>query len=499
MKRILAVCIVLTCIIAIPVPAEDALDENIAKSLIVRQFLAEVKSQPKSGAVQLAEYRLCTFRDSMQAAIFEQHLTPLNVSVNQQPLKIRNIQKLNELSRCNALYLNEVSQLVKRHIEKVTLQSKVLIIVQGRGRADAGAHIGLFLNRQNTFNYELNLDAFLESWFVPSEELINYANVVESQSLLKAQRLRQLINFTEWPELSNFNKSQFFNLCLTGNKVLAQIIQKSVGDKSFKNKPLRVFQKSSPESLADCHGLVINRINGNSILSMINSRLNRNTLVLGFGDLVGESGVHFNLIDDRKVSKRKFEINLMAFEKSGHKPRFELLNSADLVKTDYLELSSILLEILRQTQWPATLTESAKTTKNLCISKEFKDSDSFEAIFNRLKLTLQEQKLIGVNEISHTVSLQQYQFDKPVESCDAMIVNSVEQVNNIDILSHSNDINLLLITNLEEIDNAQFHFNVSFKSKRLHLDIDIPALSRSGFVASRELLKMGTAFKREAK
>ncbi|WP_444995685.1 YfiR family protein [Aliikangiella sp. IMCC44359] len=469
--------------------AAEGVNEDLAKSEIIRQLLSLVEWEQSSFRQKSSKnYRLCTYNDSSSYRLLKLYLKGLNI--NKYPLNISNLKDRGGLAACHAVFLKKPEEKDVAWILNHQITKETFFIIEGAGYALKGFHVSLYLNNKNEFDYELNPDLLISSQLVPAQDLLKYARVLTSNISDKVNLLRSLINYTEWSEAGLLlEKSESFKLCTFKDAALSSFITYFARRKTFKGKFLINQTIDSINQADDCHALLIGNVSDESLVEILSQRAKRKVLLIGNGESLGEKGVHYNLSPKKNRSHFRFEINLIAFKQTGHSPRFELFNSAVVIEKDYPELSRVLLNILRDTTWPESSRHQViKKSVNLCIYQEPWTYKNLELFFaaeqTALKATKRRRKTIFVKQI-----------DKPkqIAKCEAFLVGAISAKELSELLSIKTDVSLLLISYQPAQADVAFHYNLLTEPKKVSFKLDINKLEEGGFVAAKTLLDAALA------
>lgn len=459
-------------------------DEEFAKSEIIRQLLSFVEWDKSAfQGKNVISYRLCTYNDVASYRLLKLYLKGFNI--NNRPLNVSNLNDRRLLARCHAVFLKKPEKKDVDWFLDNQITQKTFFIIEGAGYALKGFHVGLYLNNKNTFDYELNPDVLISSQLTPSQNLLKHARILASNISDKVNLLRSLVNYTEWSEPSELlERSESFKLCTFKDAALSAFITYFAHSKTFKGKPLINQTIDSISQADDCHALLIGNISDQSLAEILSQRAKRKVLLIGNGESLGEKGVHYNLSPKKNRSHFRFEINLIAFKQTGHSPRFELFNSAVVIKTDYPELSRILLNILRDTTWPkSSQHQVTKSAVNLCIYQE-------PGVYKNLALFFAANQITSKTVKKNGKAIFVKQIDKPkqISKCEAFLVGAISAKELSELLSTKTDVSLLLISYQPVQDNIPFHYNLLTEPKKISFKLDINKLEEGGFAAAKTLL-----------
>ncbi|WP_185964361.1 YfiR/HmsC family protein [Aliikangiella marina] len=460
--------------------AAEKLDEATARTLIVRQLLSLVDGHIPS-ADQAEGYRLCTYRDSFSHNQMMKHLA--GVKVDNLPLVILDKQNKKAVGGCNALYVNKPQKGDLDWFRQNGTPQNTLFIINGRDYAEQGFHIGLFLNNRDTFDFELNPEAFEESGFTPRKELLQFGQVLESGLQKRVKLLRNLINFTDWPGTnSDFETSETFDLCLYRNQSLATFIDYFSRRKPFKSKALNTKLIVSIEQADGCDAIILNDPEDTDHYRFIADRDKEKKLLIGNDMTTSAAGVHYNLVAEKSTG-RLFEMNLIAFQQTGHSPHFELINSAKLVNTDYPEIARVLDFIIQSTTWPKKqANQLAGEAFNVCVYQQ--------PAFSEYLGFLLENKASEQESDARKIILKNIE-ESNLSGCEATLVsedNWQELTAGESTLISEAAQSLTLLLTEKRLSAPGIHYQMLIAPKRIKLEINQELLNSIGFKASESLI-----------
>ncbi|MET1256355.1 YfiR family protein [Aliikangiella maris] len=459
----------------------ERLNKDLAKSLIIRQLLNLVEWDESRVMQKTADdYLLCTYNDTKNAKVFNQYLK--GIKIQGRTLTIANRASREQLSMCHAAFMEQPEQGDVDWILSHQLTKNTLFIIEGSQYVTKGFHIGLYLNSQNTFDYELNPDALISSHLIPSRELLKYAKVVASEIADKVNLLRSLINYTEWAESSiKFEKSEEFNLCTFDDHALAAFITYFGDSKTFKGKSLSNRSVKSASQMADCHALIMNNVQDERLVNIIAQRAQQRILLIGNDDALGEKGVHYNLVPKKNQQHLRFEINLVAFKQTGHSPRFELFNSGVVVDKDYPELSRMLFNILVDTTWPKNAANSDNSSIRLCVYEK-------EPVFENIKLFLSAYQINDRAKSHKQVEVNKITKPTQLNRCQAFLVGDITAKELSELLVDKSQLALLVIAYQLKNGSRAYHYKLKSQPKEILIELDLDKLKMNGFIPAQALL-----------
>lgn len=462
--------------------AADGLHEDMTKALIVRQLVGLIDWQHAMFDQKPSkQFKICSFRDEAAFQLLNNFLK--GESINQKTLQIKNVVNHENVASCHAIFINtpdnsDLSWFVNNRVPQQTL-----FIVRGKRQARKGFHFGIYLNNQNSFDLELNPDAFIHSRFMIGPELLQLAKVLTSSLESKISLLRSLINYTDWPgSQRQFTDKKIFNLCSWQNKSLAMFLDYYARNKSFKNRKLNVLTISESKQASSCDAIVIDRPIDSDSISLLSERNQQKVLLIGNFDQLGEKGVHYNLNPLGTGQNRRFEMNLVAFDKTGHSPHFELFNSAIVVEKDLPEYSRIIANIIEFTAWPNGIEASASENNiDLCVYRD-------PQLFDNVRLFIAEREAHDKPRKSITTKLI---FDElQLNQCQAFLVSGANEIEHPPVLV-SDENRILMISSKTSQDPQPFHYRVLTAPKRVTFEFDLDKLRSNGFRPSQSLLSLG--------
>jgi len=468
--------------------AAERLDEDMAKALIVRQLLSLIEGHDNLvKAQQLPAYQLCTYNDRNTAQKLSRHLEGL--LIQQKPFNIRNIQQRQDIQTCHAAFINQPKDDDLDWFLANQATINTLFIINGETQAQKGFHIGLYLNNQKTFDFELNPSVLITSNFTPRKELLQFGKIVGADFKQKINLLRTLINYTEWSaDKHQFAQHKDFQLCTLANATLATFIDHFADGKTFKGKKLanRTIQEASEAE--SCDAIVINQMANQDAVTLLSQRAEQRVLLIGNNQALGERGVHYNISPPNKT-QRRFEINLIAFEQTGHSPHFELFNSASVVETDYPELSRTLNNIVQMTEWPGEAdnqadNEAQHSPIDFCV---FDDPVAQE----NLQLFLADRKTLVSGTSSKPITARLVSEVAALAQCDAFMVSADPPSQVAEFLEKQTLHPLLLIARNDKQVLEPYHYRLLMAPKRISFELNLEQLKAGGFKPAKALLDLG--------
>ena len=467
------------------------LSEKTAKALIVRQMLAAVDwpaplSDLTGNKSAEEDYLLCTFNDKSTLESFIQALE--NAEINEKKIKLANIRLRQNLSQCNAVYLGKPRIADIQWMQENQLARRTLLIASGRNMAKAGVHIGLFLNRDNTLEIELNADTFYGSELIPKDALIRNSIVLASEVEQKVKLLRTLINYTTWPDDDlDFSRDGEFNLCFFRNYRLLPYLKLFLGSKSFSGKKLNTKTIAEESDLSACHTVLLHKAD-QTVSGLLSKRALNRVLLIGDDSYFNGKGVHYNLAPGKSVRSSRFEINLTAFGRTGHSPHFGLLNSGALIQKDYAEYSRLLHAIVEQTIWPVGHALSSDNHLDLCVDQD-------EVLVENLQFF--SQPSLGKSSLQKELIIRN--LSQPPDAVGCEIIVTADNPNLSELNNPDNSVNnqVLLISSNKDAKDGSFHFKMNISPKQITLGIDLSALKAMGFAVKNELIELSRSGKGE--
>lgn len=460
--------------------AVEGIDEDMAEALIVRQLIGLIDWQQDMDKKSPDHLNVCSYRNETGFRLLKQLFKGEQKSQTQ--LSIQHVVERENVADCQVVFINkpEESDLIWFLEQQVPRQT--LFILRGKQQAIQGFHFGIYLNNQDTFDLELNPDAFVDSRFNLNSKLLTLSKVLKSSIGRKVSLLRSLINYTEWPGVkNNFTNQSTFNLCSWRNKPLTTFFDYYAGNKSFKNRKLNAVTISSSEQANSCDAIVIGSAIDSHSISLLRERKQQKVLLIGNWGRLGEKGVHYNLNPLANETSRRFEMNLVAFDETGHSPHYELYNSAIVVEKDLPEFLSTITNIIELTSWPNELEQASEMSQvELCV---YEDPQLYESL--QLFLVDWEASLPAKKTISTRLVLDKSQLSR----CQALLVSNTNL--ELSAMPEEQKSPILIIVNKAIERPNPFHYRVIASPKRVTFELNLEKLEKNGFRPAKSLLGLG--------
>ena len=471
------------------VHAAEVANQDTTRTLIVARLLGQIDWLESNFAEKSTRsFKLCTFKSFAAYRNFNRNLN--GVKINDVPVKIENIVDMDEIANCHAIFVNRNIPIDIDWLVDNNRLNKTLIIAEGsldsQSYAKLGAHINLYLNKRGTFDFELNPDSFVESSHLPRRALLELGQVINNQALRKTNLLRSLINYTEWPQsdLALVGEDEF-RLCSFDNNSFALFAEFYLKEKSLKGIKVIHRRVSGSAEISQCHALLIDDRDQHKLPGLALVRRQSNTLLIGNYESLGEKGVHFNLSPATSATAERFEINLHAFELSGHLPYHQLLNSSVVVNRDYPVLANKLVQIIQQTRFPAGagVNNQKKGKLRLCT-----DLDDDRLATLRLFMSEMAKK-------NQQAQLELSQLTTNINKCNVIFLDNLvfENVKAFSEMVREQNILVIINEQIRSLQNAsvvQGHFSLLIEPRTISLKIDLELLHQGGFEVSAELRRL---------
>jgi len=403
--------------------------------------------------------------------------------VANNPVVINNIGDHAKAKNCDAVFLNApAGSAIERFVDN-TLNHGAVMVAQGKGYADKGVHLNLYLNKDGNFEFELNPDSFILSLHTPTPALLELGRLVDNRADDEASLMRYLINFTEWPEAEiRLKENERFQLCAFENNVFAAFASHFLSAKRLKGKALSLRLLNSEQVPENCQALLLDNNDRNRLITLMPQRDKMDTLLVGRTPGLAEKGVHYNLNSNFSSGQRRFDINLFAFELSGHLPDFGLLNSAYVVKIDYPILSQRLTEISQNIIWPddhpLNDTPSGRKEKrpiSLCVVGKTEDIEQL-SFFTGSSLATREAQF----------SLSQNDSDDGY--CDLIFFDNASTPDIQQIISNQQYEHAVYISSQKRPDELPTDFNLLIDSRKILLQLNHEIIKKHGLNLKKRLL-----------
>ena len=450
----------------------DRADEQVMRPVILQRLLSQIGWSP-GFFEQQSSFQLCVYKDFAINRSFTKYLKGL--TVNKLPIKVRTINERKAVDSCHAVFLSKPSATEAAWFLNPSNKLKSLIIAEGKGLARKGAHIGLYIGKDEFFDFELNLDAFVSSAHVPSSSLIELGKVATSPLVQKANLMRSLIGYTDWPE-TNSNKEQF-NLCSFQTGIFTDFADFILNKKSVKGLSARILPINSIDQLGQCNGLILQEEDLSVLNQIIYQRKSLGILLIGNAKGLGEKGVHYNLMPEENKQNRRFELNLLSMEQSGLKPHHQLLSSAQVIKKDFPTFTKLLFDAVNYTDWPNSEEVEQAQNVTLCLYRRELDFQNVEFFLSAINQGDKKIELKLVSEQAETIA------------CNALLLPEME-VNDLSEFSSENK-TVLLITSQQNASASGVQYNLKVAPKQITLELFESNIRKAGFKPQKILQELG--------
>jgi hypothetical protein len=464
--------------------------EEITRGLIIARLLNQI--DPAEVKPEKPIYELCIYREPQLYKVFQGRFA--KITITQKPVKTHLVRSRQLLNYCDAIFMGEPSPGDLNWLIGENSKNQALLIVDGRKAVVQGIHIGLYLNPKGYFDFDINPDAFIATNHNLTAGLLELGNIVDNQVEKKSQLMRNLINFTEWPK--NTIVENEFQICTYPNSVMTTFLQHYLTKKLIKGKKPNYKTVTHKNELMGCHVLLISNQKLQSMDDPMISRMVGTPLLIGDTSGLGEHGVHYNLAPSQNSHAKRFEINLLAFEKTGHKPDYQLLNSAVVIKNDFPELSRYLVESILLTQWPKesklgllskSNNQQTKTLK-LCVYQ-----NKYLRSFLSKHLKKYERDFSYKIELAEVKNSIETNLKEPL-ACDVFFTHELSQPELAYLIRQINNPATLLITSQPSSNelgaqHLPIHYNLLTQPRSILREVFIENLKGAGFVPQKELLK----------
>ena len=477
MKRVILIFVGLICVNTATIATEVA-DRDTTRTLIVARLLNQIAWPAQK---QPDQFTLCTYKNIKAFRSFSRTLRGFRIA--DSPITVSNIADYAKAKNCDAVFLVEPSDnIIERFVKNSTSHGAVMV-AQGKGYADKGVHLNLYLNKEGNFEFEINPDSFILSLHTPTQALLELGRLVDNKADDEASLMRYLINFTEWPEAEiSLKENERFQLCAFENNVFAAFANHFLSGKRLKGKALSLRVLNSEQVPETCQALLLDNNDRNRLITLMPQRDKMDTLLVGRAPELAEKGVHYNLNSNFSSGQRRFDINLFAFELSGHLPDFGLLNSANVVKIDYPILSQRLTEIAQNIVWPEGYslndTPSGRKEKrpiSLCVVGKTDDIEQL-SFFAGASLATREAQF----------SLSQNNSDNGY--CDLIYFDNASTPDILQIINNRQYEHAVYISSQQHPDKLPTDFNLLIDSRNILLQLNHKIIKKHGLSLKKRLL-----------
>ncbi|MCW8878994.1 MAG: YfiR family protein [Kangiellaceae bacterium] len=450
----------------------DRADEQVMRPVILQRLLSQINWY-QGFLEQNNTFQLCVYKDFAINRGFSKYLKGLTVS--QLPIKVRTINERKAVDSCHAVFLSKPSATEAAWFFNPSNVQKTLIIAEGKGLARKGAHISLYIGKDEFFDFELNLDSFVGSGHIPGASLIELGKVASSPLVQKANLMRSLIGYTDWPEAGP--QKEQFNLCTFQTGIFTDFADFILNKKSVKGMSARILQIRSIEQLNQCNGLILQNEDLQILNQIIYQRKSLGILLIGNAKGLGEKGVHYNLIPEENKQNRRFELNLLAMELSGLKPHHQLLSSAQVIKKDFPAFTKLLFDAVNYTDWPNGNDVSQEEKVTLCLYRREIDFQNVEFFLSAIKQGGKKIELELISDQGET------------GGCNALLLPEIE-LNGLSEFVAKNKA-VLFITSQQNASAVGVQYNLKVAPKQITLELFESNIRKAGFKPQKILQDLG--------
>lgn len=471
--------------------SEDGANQDTTRALIVARLLSQISWQEQDFVQKSNQtFKLCSYKSYPAYRNFTNNLKKL--SINNLPITTDNIVDQRDVSSCHAIYLNAAVLGELAWFLSNNQSNKVILVVEGSflsaSKGSKGGHINLSLNTQGYFDFEINPDMFIQSKHSPSLGLLKLGKMLTSQTADEINLMRNLINYTTWPDNGeSINSAEFFQLCASMDSPLINFAEYFLSSRVLKGKKVVINRLSTEDDVSLCHAFFLGKTEVEKALPLMLARKQSNTLLIGNYVGFGEYGAHYNLQPGNMSNGRRFEINLFAFKLTGHQPKYELLNSAIVIERDFPSLASELTRIAQLTEWPASVASKIKKPVNLCIVQE---EELVSGLLPFLVKHFSKVKILSSSQLEGKGAIVS-------PRCDSLFVaGPLKEVMN-HFVKKQNYQEVLLVTSrtkksADEPFNQLQHYSLLLSPNAILLELNLQNMRNTGFSAKTELMQSAT-------
>ncbi len=148
---------------------------------------------------------------------------------------------------------------------------------------------------------------------------------------IKSVFIYNLTHFVSWPESAVSAPSANFGICLLGDDLFENVIDKVVENESVNGTPIAIKRANALAAfdLDTCHLLFIGEDRIDNLPAIIAQSMARSILTMGDAPGFADKGGMVNLVREKK--RIKIEVNTEAVKKAGLKLNSKLLRLARIV------------------------------------------------------------------------------------------------------------------------------------------------------------------------
>ena len=458
-----------------PAKSTEFADEASLRSAVIMKLLHTVGLQETDlSRIEGEDFNLCVYKSFPTYRNIKKNTA--GETLSNRPVAVFNVSSAAEISQCHAIYVGASHSSAIAQTVRVANKERVVVVGESRNAAKLGAHLGMFVGDKNLYEFELNLDSFARIGVFPQAGLIELGTVISSHMVQKAKLMRSLVGYTEWPKPVSASPNLTF--CAEYKDFFTEYSRYLFTQKPIQSKTTQFqyldLSGDEKQQLNKCDILLLNGYKNSRLASTVFAREKRKMLLIGDALGLGDKGVHYNLTLPDDNGGRRFEINLFAFEQTGHLPHYQLLNSALIVQRDIPLFSILLAKAVKYTIWP--IDGPAANSPNLCV---WRKEDEFESLsfFNvEIRKFNQDMNILNVSDESN------------LPQCSALLVSNVTFDTAAELSSLQQKYGFLLITNTGDAGKVGAHYNLKVAHKKITLELFEDNMKKAGFKPQKVIM-----------
>jgi len=322
--------------------ADAVLDEYRLKAMMIPALIKYINWPPEIGMKNTDTPFVIAIigRSSINkhlAVVFKTKL------VKRKSIKVTYINDVNELSVCHALFIPEMSKKNLNNVLAYTRSRPILTIGDTLGYAKRGVHINLKISSamrgrdiKTKLKPEVNETAIRKAGLKLRKSIFKMKSLTFSfvepydPYKEKAQKLKNLISFVDWPTGSGIDDTtKPFIIMVLGENIFSPHLEDTFKRERAKNKMVQVKTVQNIDQIDDTQILLVPGSKKNEVPKLLEFMKNKPTLLVGDYEGFASQGGHMNFYYD--FARLTFEINNNAARKSGFTIRSNLLKYSKLV------------------------------------------------------------------------------------------------------------------------------------------------------------------------
>ncbi len=443
------------------------------RPVIISRLLNQVRWSPEQlSKASNEKFVYCVTGDYSIYRDFKRYLKGLTIA--NLLISIEALTEGESADHCHAIFYKSPSKQAAISIVNDYGNSGVVLTGEGRGVAQAGFHISIFVGKDEFFDFELNLDAFQNSEHGIDPSLFSLGKVVPGEVARRASLMRSLLGYTEWP--TDAPLSETFVLCTFEQSLLVDYASFLLESKSIQGKLSNIKQIDKFTVSDGCNALLVTEAEIEQLKKIALQRKREKILIVAVGERLSENGAHYNLATVDDDTNSRFQVNLLAMNETGHKPHYQLLSSAHIVSFDVPLLSQLFFQMLQLTNVPKQI--DTTMPRRVCYwssQQEFSDVSEYMKLLDRQN----HYQMISVAKLDE------------LDKCFALITHETSSTEQLELERKQKEKGFLYISQNKTSKNIGAHYNIKTEPNRIVLELFDENLGYSGFTPAPLLRSKG--------